>query len=104
MSAFGPKRTWALALHMSAFDPKRTFSNLMVWACTMLRPDRRWNETARIHYAFGECGVSMASRHPCVTVRTDAAGWFAGRVQRRRYGGTGQRRRISAKTPRTELD
>jgi len=25
MSAFGPKQTWASALHMSAFDPKRTF-------------------------------------------------------------------------------
>ena len=26
MSAFGTKRTWACALHMSAFDPKRTSS------------------------------------------------------------------------------
>ncbi len=27
MPAFGTKRTWACALHMSAFDPKRTWSN-----------------------------------------------------------------------------
>jgi hypothetical protein len=25
MSAFGVKRTWRFALHMSAFDPKRTW-------------------------------------------------------------------------------
>jgi phenylpropionate dioxygenase-like ring-hydroxylating dioxygenase large terminal subunit len=26
MSAFGVKRTWLFALHVSAYDPKRTFN------------------------------------------------------------------------------
>jgi len=34
MSAFGPKQTWAIALHMSAFRGK---ADMTIWACLLLR-------------------------------------------------------------------
>ena len=54
MSAFGTKRTWRFALHMSAFDPKRTSR------ATFLQSDAIW---VSVSVSWGTRTAAMRSRH-----------------------------------------